>query len=71
MTSLDAGRCITCGDVAVCGRVVSLPGPHTALVAVDDHEEQVAVELVEPVSVGDLLLCHAGIALEKLEEETG
>ena len=71
MTPLDPDRCITCGDVAVEARVVSFPRPHTALVSVDDNEEQVATELVEPVSVGDLLLCHAGIALEKLDEATG
>ena len=37
-----------------------------ALVEVDGAHEQVAIELVEPVAVGELLLCHAGIALEKV-----
>jgi hydrogenase maturation factor len=62
----DANRCITCGDVAVEARVVSLPRPHTALVTLAGREEEVATELVEPVAVGDRLLCHAGIALERL-----
>jgi hydrogenase maturation factor len=39
----------------------------TATVEADGRREQVGVELVEPVAPGDLLLCHAGIALERLE----
>jgi hydrogenase maturation factor len=34
---------------------------------VDGRRERVAVELVEAVVVGDVLLCHAGIALARLE----
>jgi len=63
--TLDTGHCITCGDTAVAATVVGIDGV-TATVAVGDGREQVGIELVEPVAVGDLLLCHAGIALEKL-----
>jgi D-sedoheptulose 7-phosphate isomerase len=35
----------------------------------DGAREEVAVELLEGVEVGDRVLCHAGVALEKLEEE--
>jgi len=35
-------------------------------VAVAAHED-VGIELVSPVVAGDLLLCHAGIALARLE----
>jgi D-sedoheptulose 7-phosphate isomerase len=58
--------CITCGDVAVEARVVSARGA-TALVEREGAREEVAVDLVAPVSAGDLLLCHAGVALERLE----
>lgn len=61
-------RCVTCGDVAVAATVVRVRG-HTATVAVDGRREQVGIELVEGVAPGDVLLCHAGIALEKLERE--
>ncbi len=63
--TLEAGRCITCGDTAVTGTVVEVSGV-TATVEVDGAREQVGIELVEPVAVGELLLCHAGIALEKV-----
>jgi hydrogenase expression/formation protein HypC len=52
--------------VAVEARVVEVAGD-TALVEVDGAREQVAVELVSPVAPGDVLLCHAGIAIRKVE----
>jgi D-sedoheptulose 7-phosphate isomerase len=57
--------CITCGDVAVEARVVALTGSG-ALIEKDGAREHVAVDLVEAVAVGDTLLCHAGVALEKV-----
>ena len=58
-------ECITCGDSAVTATVVDVDGA-TATVEVEGVRERVGVELVDPVLPGDLLLCHAGIALEKL-----
>ena len=57
--------CITCGDVAVEAKVVAL-GERSATIEKDGAREEVAIDLVEEVAVGDLLLCHAGVALEKL-----
>ncbi len=45
--------------------VVEVEGAN-ATVEVDGERERVGIELVEPVEPGDVLLCHAGIALEKL-----
>lgn len=63
--SLEQHDCITCGDAAATARVVAVEGV-TAVVEIDGARETVGVELVEPVAAGDLLLCHAGIALEKV-----
>ena len=57
--------CITCGDVAVEARVVAVDNGN-AVIERDGAREQVAVELVGGVQVGDVVLCHAGVALEKL-----
>ena len=57
--------CITCGDVAVEAQVVALENG-TAWIEKDGAREQVAVDLVEGVRVGDRVLCHAGVALEKV-----
>ena len=62
---LLADACITCGDVAVEAPVVAVRNG-TAVIEKDGLREEVAVDLVENVGVGDTLLCHAGVALEKI-----
>ena len=57
--------CLTCSDVAVEARVLAVVGD-TAVVEVEGHREHVAVELVAPVAAGEILLCHAGIAIRVL-----
>ena len=63
--TLDREHCLTCGDTAVAATVVDVDGL-LATVDVDGSRELVALELVAPVAAGDVLLCHAGIALEKV-----
>jgi hydrogenase maturation factor len=58
-------ECLTCGDVALEARVVEVAGD-TAVVEVEGRREQVAVELVAPVAAGEVILCHAGIAIRKV-----
>jgi hydrogenase maturation factor len=60
------GRCVTCSDEAVEARVVATDGAE-ATVRIDGTDERVAIDLVPDAAPGDLLLCHAGIALERLE----
>jgi D-sedoheptulose 7-phosphate isomerase len=57
--------CITCGDVAVPANVVAL-ADRRAVIEKDGAREEIAVDLVDDVAIGDLLLCHAGVALQKL-----
>ena len=61
----DVDRCVTCGDVAVVGTVVEIHA-ESALVEVDGRREEVDVSLVMPVARGEALLCHAGIALQRV-----
>ncbi|MGE5635733.1 MAG: SIS domain-containing protein, partial [Nocardioidaceae bacterium] len=58
--------CITCGDVAVEAEVVELRGA-SAIIERDGAREEVAAELVPGLAVGDRVLCHAGVALERLD----
>ena len=62
-----AERCLTCGDAAVALRVVAVGGDE-ATVEGDGRTERVALELTPGVVPGDLLLCHAGIALAVIAE---
>ncbi|MGZ4358211.1 MAG: HypC/HybG/HupF family hydrogenase formation chaperone [Gaiellaceae bacterium] len=52
--------------MAVAARVLATHGM-TALVEVAGGHEEIAIDLVEPVEPGELLLCHAGIALDRME----
>ena len=67
---LDEGEaCITCGDVAVTARVAEVRGA-TAVIEKDGAREEIAIDLVEDVRVGDQLLCHAGVALERVDSDS-
>jgi hydrogenase maturation factor len=65
---LTPKRCVTCSDEAVEAVVVSVAGTE-AVVHAAGNEERVAIELVADVAPGDVLLCHAGIALERVPQE--
>ena len=52
--SVGPARCVTCSDEAV--------------IAAGAQTERVAIDLVPDARPGDLLLCHAGIALARLED---
>jgi hydrogenase expression/formation protein HypC len=64
---LAPARCLTCSDEAVAARVRSVEGLE-AVIAVGAGVERVAIDLVPDARPGDVLLCHAGIALERLDE---
>ena len=60
--------CLTCGDVAVPVTVIEAADPDA--ICEDDHGQRgaVGVELVAPVSAGERLLVHGGVAIARLEE---
>ena len=64
---LDDDGCLTCGDVAVPVTVQEVGELDAVCVDIYGHEGRVAIELVAPVSEGDRLLVHAGVAIEKLD----
>jgi len=59
--------CITCSDEGRVAEVVAPGDGGSAEVLAGGRRELVDVSLVEPVRAGDLLLCHAGVALDVLE----
>ena len=65
MTEIVPQRCITCSDEAFEAEVLAVLGME-ATVRVAGSEERVAVDLVPDAAPGDVLLCHAGIALERV-----
>ena len=64
------GHCITCSDDGVAMRVTGMDAREDLAVCVgeDGGSSDVAVDLVGPVSAGDIVLVHAGVAIARLEE---
>ena len=66
--SCGSDHCITCGDDGVPMRVLRLDDERGLALCADPEGAHHTVEtaLVEPVSAGDELLVHAGVALVAL-----
>ena len=64
------GRCAICADEATPGRVLELRPGNIALVEMPGGPQEVAIDLVEEVRVGDRLLVHLGFAISRLEVES-
>lgn len=58
-------RCITCSDEGLPMRILALADASGQAVCLDEDgaEQSVAVDLVEPVAIGDDILVHAGVAI--------
>jgi hydrogenase expression/formation protein HypC len=54
--------------LAIPMRVVSISGP-TAQVEEGGVRREVRVDLIEQVAVGDYVIVHAGVAIERLDPE--
>ena len=69
--SCDEHHCVTCGDDAVPMRVVRVGSAGTALCADGSGAtSEVMIDLVGAVGRGDVVLVHAGVALQALPEHT-
>ena len=59
-------HCITCSDEGLPMRVVELLPAGLARCDAEGAESDVMVDLIAPVSIGDDVLVHAGVALARL-----
>ena len=59
----DDGHCVTCSDEGTVLRVVEV---RDGAIAICDDGTEVMTDLVGDVRAGDVLLCHAGAALQPL-----
>lgn len=56
--------------IAIPGRVISISEDNMALIEVFGSKREVSLDLLdEPVNVGDYLVCHAGYAIQRLDED--
>ena len=71
--TLDHDGCVTCSDAGIPVRVVSLRGYDALCEDGVGNRAEIAVELVAPVQVGEVLLTHGGVAIGRVtarEEES-
>lgn len=71
MNPCEDDVCVTCRDELRRVRVIALAADGRSMARVEDggQEWEVAIDLVDGVGVGDVLLVHGGVALQR--EETG
>ena len=67
--TLDHDGCITCSDAGIPVRVVSIEGDDALCEDAVGNQAEIAVELVTPVRIGEILLTHGGVAIGKVAEE--
>lgn len=64
--------CITCSDQLL--RMVVDSVDEHGMVAngtIDGQPVEIGVDLIEGVQPGDVLMCHGGVALQRVDEATG
>ncbi len=64
--TLDHDGCVVCSDAGIPVRVVSIEGDDALCEDAAGNRAQMAVELVAPVQVGEVLLTHGGVAIGKV-----
>lgn len=66
--TLDHDGCIVCSDAGIPVRVISVDGDDALCEDAAGNRAEIAVELVQPAAVGEVLLTHGGVAIGKVAE---
>lgn len=64
--TLDHDGCVVCSDAGIPVRVMSVEGDDALCEDAAGNRAQIAVELVAPVWVGEVLLTHGGVAIGRV-----
>jgi hydrogenase maturation factor len=64
--TLDHDGCVVCSDAGIPVRVVSVEGDDALCEDAAGNRAQIAVELVAPVRMGEVLLTHGGVAIGRV-----
>ncbi|MBA4396144.1 MAG: HypC/HybG/HupF family hydrogenase formation chaperone [Syntrophus sp. (in: bacteria)] len=56
--------------IAFPGRVLTIDQDNFAVIDISGTRREVSLDIVdEPITVGDYVICHAGYAIQRLDEE--
>lgn len=61
--TLDHDGCVVCSDIGIPVRVVNMQGDDALCEDTAGNQAMIAVDYVEGIQVGDVLLTHAGVAI--------
>ncbi len=64
--TLDHDGCVVCSDAGIPVRVISVEGDDALCEDATGNRAQMAVELVAPVRLGEVLLTHGGVAIGRV-----
>ncbi len=67
--TLDHDGCVVCSDAGIPVQVLSVEGDDALCEDSVGNQAQIAIELVSPVQVGEILLTHGGVAIGKVGTE--
>ena len=67
--TLDHDGCVVCSDAGIPLRVISIENDDALCEDASGNRTEIALELVQPVAVGEVLLTHGGVAIGKVEPE--
>jgi hydrogenase maturation factor len=66
--TLDHDSCVVCSDTGIPLRVVSIDDDDALCEDAVGNRTEIAVELVAPVTTGEVLLTHGGVAIGKVQK---
>jgi hydrogenase maturation factor len=66
--TLDHDGCVVCSDAGIPVRVVSVEGDDALCEDAAGNRAQIAIELIAPVQVGEILLTHGGVAIGRVAQ---
>ena len=66
---MDHDGCVVCSDAGIPVRVVSIEGDDALCEDAAGNQTEIAVELVNPVQTGEILLTHGGVAIGRVTPE--
>ena len=67
--TLDHDGCVVCSDAGIPVRIISIEGDDAICEDAAGNQAEIAVELVAPVHLGEVLLTHGGVAIGKVSPE--
>ena len=67
--TLDHDGCVVCSDAGIPVRVISIQDDDALCEDAAGNQTEIAIELVDPVQPGEILLTHGGVAIGTVATE--